>query len=244
MRITTLTCCNFRCFGPNPTPIDLDGITVLIGSNGTGKTAALTALVKIFGSRPTDRLIAYEDFYLAPGTNESELTQLNLWIEVRIEFPNPAAAEGQAGIPECFRHMAIDGPEGKLFCRIRLEASWSQNGTSGGEVEQHLYWIVSAEADASENAKKRVVATDRANIGLIYVPASRDPAAQLRQVSGSLLQPLLKAIEWADGTRDAAIQAATNVRDAVRAEAAVQTLEQTISTAWNDLQSNVSLHDV
>lgn len=244
MRISTLTCCNFRCFGPNPTAIELDALTVLIGSNGTGKTAALTALVKMFGSRPTDRLIAYEDFYLAPGTNEAELAQLKLWVEAKIEFPNPAAGEGHAGIPECFRHMAIDGPQGQLFCRIRLEATWSGNGTSGGEVEQTLYWIVSADAEAPENSKKRVAANDRANIGLIYVPASRDPATQLRQVSGSLLQPLLKAIEWAAGTRDAATQAAMNVRDAVRGEAAVQTLEQTITTAWNDLQSNVSLHDV
>lgn len=244
MRISTLTCCNFRCFGPSPTAIELDALTVLIGSNGTGKTAALTALVKMFGSRPTDRLIAYEDFHLAPGTNEAELAQLSLWVEVRIAFPNPAAGEGHAGIPECFRHMAIDGPQGELFCRIRLEATWSRNGTSGGEVEQTLYWIVSADADPPENSKKRVAANDRANIGLIYVPASRDPATQLRQVSGSLLQPLLKAIEWAAGTRDAATQAAINVRDAVRGEAAVQTLEQAITSAWNDLQSNVSLHDV
>lgn len=192
MRITTLTCCNFRCFGPTPTPIDLDGLTVLIGSNGTGKTAALTALVKMFGARPVDRLIAYEDFYLAPGTSETGLTHLDLWLKVKIEFPNLAAGEGQAGIPECFRHMAIDGLEGKLFCRIRLEASWSQNGTSGGEVEQNLYWIVSAEADPPENAKKRVAANDRANIGLIYVPASRDPAAQLRQVSGACCNPCSK----------------------------------------------------
>jgi putative ATP-dependent endonuclease of OLD family len=225
MRISKLTYWNFRCFGPAPTTLDLDASTVLIGSNGTGKTAALSALVKMFGPRPSDRLIEFEDFYLAPGTNEDTVTELGLWIEAKIEFPNPDAGEGEHGIAECFRHMAIDGPNGSLFCRIRLEADWSRNGTSVGEVEQNLYWIVSAEADTPENSKKRISAQDRANITVIYVPASRDPASQLRQASGTLLQPLLKAIEWAAGTRDAATEAAAQVRNAVREEASIQTLD-------------------
>lgn len=244
MRISRLTFCNFRCFGPNLCSIDLDSLAVLIGSNGTGKTAALTALVKMFSSRPSDRLIQYEDFFLAPGTNEADIQHLSQWIEARIDFPNPDVGEGSGGIPECFRHMAIDGPDGNLYCRIRLEAEWTRNATSGGEVEQNLYWIVSAEVDPPENSKKRVSAPDRANIGLIYVPASRDPASQLRQVSGSLLQPLLKAIEWATATRGAATDAVTHVRDAVRGEVAVQSLEQAISSAWNDLQNNTGLQNV
>jgi putative ATP-dependent endonuclease of the OLD family len=244
MRISKLTFCNFRCFGAISTTLDLDALTVLIGSNGTGKTAALSALVKMFGTRPSDRLIEFEDFSLAPGTNEAALTELRLWIEAMIEFPNPDAGEGENGIAECFRHMAVDGPNGSLFCRIRLEASWSRNGTSVGEVEQNLYWIVSGELDPPENSKRRVSAQDRANIAVIYVPASRDPASQLRQASGSLLQPLLRAIEWAAGTRATATQAASQVRNAVRGEAAVQTLETAISTQWNALQSNIGLQNV
>jgi putative ATP-dependent endonuclease of OLD family len=244
MRISKLTYWNFRCFGPAPTTLDLDASTVLIGSNGTGKTAALSALVKMFGPRPSDRLIEFEDFYLAPGTNEDKVTELGLWIEAKIEFPNPDAGEGEHGIAECFRHMAIDGPNGSLFCRIRLEADWSRNGTSVGEVEQNLYWIVSEEADPPENSKKRISAQDRANIAVIYVPASRDPASQLRQASGTLLQPLLKAIEWAAGTRDAATEAAAQVRSAVREEAAVQTLEKAITAEWNELQSSAGLQNV
>jgi putative ATP-dependent endonuclease of OLD family len=241
MRISKLTFCNFRCFGPISTTLDLDALTVLIGSNGTGKTAALSAQVKMFGTRPSDRLIEFEDFYLAPDTNEAALTELRLWIEAKIEFPNPDAGEGENGIAECFRHMAVDGPNGSLFSRIRMEASWSRNGTSVGEVDQNLYWIVSAEPDPPEDSKHRVSAQDRANIAVIYVPASRDPASQLRQASGSLLQPLLRAIEWAAGTRAAATQAATQVRNAVRGEAAIQTLETAISAQWNALQSNLGL---
>jgi len=229
MRISKLTFCNFRCFGPAPISVDLDALTVLIGSNGNGKTAALTALVKMFGTRSSDRTVDFTDFYLPPGTNEDTVMELQLWIEARLEFPDAEAGEGEDGIPECFRHMAIDGPNGSLFCRIRLEAAWSRNSTAAGEVEQTLYWVVSAEPDAPEASKMRVSGYDRANIAVIYVPASRDPVLQLRQVSGTLLQPLLKAIKWADGTKTAATQAATQVRSAVRGEAAVQRLETAIT---------------
>jgi hypothetical protein len=51
----------------------------------------------MFGPRPSDRLIEFEDFYLAPGTNEDTVTELGLWIEAKIEFPNPGAGEGEHG---------------------------------------------------------------------------------------------------------------------------------------------------
>jgi len=244
MRIRRVTLSNFRCFGPNPVSADLDDLTVLIGTNGTGKTAALMALVRMFGPRPSDRTMEFSDFYVPPGTNENALINLNLWIEVLIEFPNVENGEGADGIPECFRHMAVQGPGDAPFCRIRLEANWTRNSNAAGEVDQSLYWIVSAEANPPEASKLRVSAHDRANIAVIYVPASRDPSAQLRQVSGTLLQPLLKAIQWAEATRTSATQAASQVRNAVRGEAAVQALENAITTEWNRLQSYASLRNV
>ena len=87
------------------------------------------------------------------------------------------------------------------FAAYVLEANWTRSSIAGGEVEQTLYWIVGAEEISPEASKLRVSAHDRANVAVVYVPASRDPSMQLRQVSGSLLQPLLKAIEWSDATR-------------------------------------------
>lgn len=244
MRIRRVTLSNFRCFGSNPTSVDFDDLTVLIGTNGTGKTAVLLALVRMFGIRPSDRTIEFSDFYIAPGTDENTLVNLNLWIEVLIQFPNVENGEGVDGIPECFRHMAVQGPGQAPFCRIRLEANWTRNSTASGEVDQSLYWIVSAEANPPENSKLRVSAHERANIAVIYVPASRDPSAQLRHVSGTLLQPLLKAIQWAEATRTSATQAASQIRNAVRSEAAVQALERAITTEWNRLQTYGSLRNV
>jgi putative ATP-dependent endonuclease of OLD family len=244
MRIGRVTLSNFRCFGPDPVSVDLDDLTVLIGTNGTGKTAVLEALVRMFGTRHSDRTIEFSDFYVPPGTHESVLTELNLWIETWLLFPDTEAGEGIDGIPECFRQMAVKGPGEVPFCRIRLEAKWTRNSTAGGEVEQFLYWVVSAEAEPPEATKQRLSAPDRANIAVIYVPASRDPASQLRQVSGTLLQPLLRAIKWAEATKNSATAAASQVREAIRAEPALKALENAITAEWNKLQSYTALGNV
>jgi putative ATP-dependent endonuclease of the OLD family len=90
MRLTTLALCNFRCFGPTPVTIELDDLTVLIGTNGTGKTAVLLALTRLFGGRTAERTVEYSDFHIPPGTEESTLEELSLWVEATIAFPSSA----------------------------------------------------------------------------------------------------------------------------------------------------------
>jgi putative ATP-dependent endonuclease of OLD family len=234
MRIAKLCLSNFRSFGEAPTTISLDDLTVLIGTNGTGKTALLTALVRLFGSRAADRTFEFSDFHLPPGADANSVRELSLWIEAWIVFPEGATSPG---VPECFRQMAVRSPGAEPFCRIRLDATWTSNETSGGEIDILLNWVSSGDLNPSEKVKHRVSAQDRANIAVIYVPASRDPSAQLRQASGTLLQPLLKAIRWSSGTRTTVTQSAESVREAVRKEVAVQALEKEITSEWKALQS-------
>jgi predicted ATP-dependent endonuclease of OLD family len=241
MRIAKLCLSNFRCFGEAPTSIDLDDLTVLIGTNGTGKTAILTALVRLFGSRAADRTLEFSDFHLPSGTDANSVKELKLRIEAWLVFPEGATSPG---VPECFRQMAVGSPAADPFCRIRLDSIWTRNETSGGDIDVFLNWVSSGELNPPEKAKHRVSAQDRANIAVIYVPASRDPSAQLRQASGTLLQPLLKAIKWSSGTRTTVTQSAERVRHAVRKEIAVQALENEITTEWKALQSLAGIANV
>ncbi len=241
MRIAKLCLSNFRCFGEAPTTIDLDELTVLIGSNGTGKTAVLTALVRLFGTRAAERTLEFSDFHLPTGIDTNSVKELKLWIEAWIMFPEGAMSPG---VPECFRQMAIRSPGAEPYCRIRLDATWTSNDTSGGDIDILLNWISSGDLNPPEKAKYRVSAQDRANIAVIYVPASRDPSAQLRQASGTLLQPLLKAIKWSSGTRTTVTQSVEGVRNAVRKEAAVQALEKEITTEWRTLHTLAKIANV
>jgi len=50
MKIDKVTLQNFRCFGPRGTKIRFQsGVTVFVGANGSGKTAAFQALSRLFG---------------------------------------------------------------------------------------------------------------------------------------------------------------------------------------------------
>ena len=69
------------------------------GTNGTGKTAVLLALTRLFGGRTTERTVEYSDFHIPPGTDESTLEELSLWVEATVTFPS------SAGVPECFRQI-------------------------------------------------------------------------------------------------------------------------------------------
>ncbi|MCB9915608.1 MAG: AAA family ATPase [Planctomycetes bacterium] len=50
MRISSVTLKNFRCFGPEVETVRFRNVTALVGANGTGKSAALQALTRLFGT--------------------------------------------------------------------------------------------------------------------------------------------------------------------------------------------------
>ena len=87
MHIERVTLTNFRCFGTDPTTIDLDAeFTAFLGANGTGKTAAFAALGRMFGVTRTDRQVVPEDFHVPIDETEAPATR-ELSIEVVIAFP-------------------------------------------------------------------------------------------------------------------------------------------------------------
>lgn len=55
MKPQTICLHNFQSFGEASTDIDLDDLTYLIGPNGSGKTAALIALCRVFSITPALR---------------------------------------------------------------------------------------------------------------------------------------------------------------------------------------------
>jgi putative ATP-dependent endonuclease of the OLD family len=64
MKITTLRLSNFQSFGPDPTEVKLDALTYVLGPNGSGKTAVLEALSRLFSPLPAQRQIRLDDFHV------------------------------------------------------------------------------------------------------------------------------------------------------------------------------------
>ncbi len=229
MKITSIKIKNFQCFGPSAVIIDLENLTALVGTNGTGKTAILQALVRLFGSS-SERRLRRKDFHLPTGTAESEVENASLSVEVRIEFP-----EGGDGVAQCFNQMSIEEVGSEPYCRIRLDGEWTRSSAPEGDIEERAYWITTADDDPDDDAKRPIPNADRSLINVHYVPATRDPLKQLRQVSGTILHRLFRAVEWQEHTREAVADACESLRGAINEEIGVQSIQEAISEAWSHL---------
>lgn len=65
--IESLRLRNFRCFGDEGEVITFDPtLTAIVGANGAGKTAIISGLLKLFGTRAEDRRLAREDVHFGP----------------------------------------------------------------------------------------------------------------------------------------------------------------------------------
>ncbi len=79
---------NFRCFGPVEQRIDMSkGVTAFIGANGSGKTAVMHALLRLFGMTAEQRRVRRQDFHVS-ATESVAPIQRELVIEAILAFRN------------------------------------------------------------------------------------------------------------------------------------------------------------
>ena len=247
MRLARLCLRNFRCFGPEPTVVDFDRITALLGGNGSGKTAVLQALARLFGSTQTARTLTADDFHVPHGERRDGVSQRELVIEAHLEFPtlhDPAPTGVEAitspldafdpTVPPFFEQMAVD-VDGVMLCRIRLTGRWTRTSDPEGTVEIDLEWLRSARDEPPPEDRSRVSPTDRDRVRVHYVPASRDATRHLTASAGGLLQQLLRAIDWDDDVRDALHAAGERLRTVFSDHPAVTRLNAAAGTHWSEL---------
>lgn len=244
MNVSSLTLQNFRCFGPTPVTIALDQSTTLIGANGAGKTAVLEALGRLFGITTADRQIVRSDFYRSLEQPADEVEEASLFIEARLDFPELAAEADGGAVPESFNQMVVAAQGAAPYCRVRLEATWRRTSTPDGEVEETISWITTDAAEPPIEAKRPMRNFDRSRIQVLYVPATRDPVRQMRQVAGSLLYRLLRAVNWSDTVREAVTTASEQLRTTFRGEAGVSEIEGALGEVWRSLHNFGALSDV
>lgn len=233
MFIERLTLTNFRCFGPGATSIDLaSGLTALVGVNGAGKTSVMQALQRLFGITGDQRRIRRQDFHV-PAAEHSAPQQRNFVVEAILAFPELDAGRADARtIPEFFQQMAAD-EAGRLKCRLRLEATWTDDASLDGTIE-HKYRAVSALGEFTEADCNDLKAIDRSRIQMIYVPASRDGASQ---VTAFLRGRLWRAINWSQGVRDTFSDAGATLNGAFAGEAAVGVVATAVRRRWQEVHT-------
>jgi putative ATP-dependent endonuclease of OLD family len=216
--------------------IRFEELTTFVGANGSGKTAALVALQKMFGTTNAQRALAKEDFHVAPNLVDPD--ELSLELEARFSFPellDDADASTSAAVPECLRHILATTEGDAPLCRIRMRAVWRKTASADGDVEQQLEWIDSMADAPAETALHPLRAWERSLIQVFYVPASRDAARELRFASGTILSRALDHVDWSQATRDKTVELTHELASGLRAEAGFVAFETHLRSYWSSL---------
>lgn len=232
MHIERLELEGFRCFGPARTTVALGPeLVALVGDNGTGKTAMMQALQRMFGVTTEQRRLRKQDFHV-PFNEPARPLVRTLVVEAIVAFPELDDDKDSPAVPAFFKNMAAE-ENGNLKVRLRLEATWSDDGTLDGAIDE-TYSAVQTFGDFEDDDLQRLKGPDRSRIQLYYIPATRDGASQ---VAAFVRGRLWRAINWSQGVKDSLTGAGENVNAAFAGEAAVASISTAVTQRWQQLHS-------
>lgn len=190
----------------------------------------------MFGVTSQHRTVVLSDFHASKAIAPDDRTTSNLVIQVVLEFPELTNEDVEAAaIAPSFNQMIVDGPDEPPYCKIRLEATWTDDGTADGTIDQQLFWLLSAQSEPSDADKRRVLPHERAMIQAVYAPADRDPANALRYAAQTGLGRFIRAVRWNDETRVIVEGAANEIDAALDRTPGVVAIKEAISTTWSQL---------
>lgn len=235
MKIEKVSMKNFRCFGSRGTKIKLEScVTAFVGGNGSGKTAVFQALSRLFGVTPAQRTVRRQDFHL-PADQQELQSGATLSIEVFFSFPELEGLDEDAtadAVPEFFLQMAASAPGAPLKARMRLQATWTDDGTPEGSIEEDLRWITTLNDDFEWDDCNRVQAVERGSIQFIYVPAARDAAGQ---VTALLKGRLWQAAKWSDRFQDETVASAQAIQRQFEREEPARFVSERLARRWKQV---------
>ncbi|MFK3698313.1 ATP-dependent nuclease, partial [Serratia bockelmannii] len=234
MKIEKIKLQNFRCFGHGVVELNFEEeLTILVGGNGSGKTAVLQAVSRLFGTSPTQRSVQRRDFHIPIDRQELQSGD-SLFVEAVLAFPELEDQDTSPldAVPEFFNQMAASGEGEPLKARIRLQATWTDDGTPEGAIEEDIRWIRALDDNFEWDDCSRVQAVERSSIQFIYLPANRDATTQ---VTALLKGRLWQAAKWSTAFRDASSDSAGQIQSSFEEEEPSRFLLQRLSKRWQQV---------
>jgi putative ATP-dependent endonuclease of the OLD family len=229
MKLHAIRLSNFQSFGVDPIELTLEDTTYLIGPNGSGKTATLQALCRLFAFDPSLRRIQRSDFHV-PFNEEDVPDERQLWIEADFLFTELAEDKDNSTVAPHFGHMRLDEPGGIPRVRFRLSATMSQDG----DIEDSLEYVLDLKPDGSPLTTAKVQRVERNNIHVHYLPARRDPADHIAYSANALLGRMLRSVHW-DKERDEVKDLTDQISESLTANPSVAAISASLKTAWGTL---------
>jgi predicted ATP-dependent endonuclease of OLD family len=230
LKLQFVRICGFQSFGAEPVTVDLSDLTFLIGPNGSGKTATLQGLCRLFSFDPNQRRLRKSDFFV-PHDETQAPDQRALWIEAEFTFPELSDDENEhPTIPTHFGHMRLDTLDGVPRVRYRLDATIGIDD----EIEQSLVYVLDVDEDDKPVDTAPVPRDERNFIQVHYLPARRDPADHIAYGANALLGRLLRAVNWTE-QREAIQQLTTDISQSLTQNESVLSLSAGLTKTWNEL---------
>ena len=153
-------------------------------------------------------------------------------IEAILAFPELDSDEADHdAVPEFFRQMACD-EDGRLKCRLSLEARWIDDGSLDGLIEQNI-----RPSDLSAHSRTEIaLISDRRSNTYPDDLCPRDPRGS-SQVTAFLRGRLWRAITWSTGVKQMFAEAAGTLNKAFGAEPAVDFGRKDVERRWQEVHS-------
>lgn len=229
MKLQTIRLSNFQSFGAVPTEIRLEEISYLIGPNGSGKTAALQALCRMFAFDPSLRRILRSDFHVSSNEAASP-AERQLWIEIDFLFPELGDDNDNSTVAPHFGHMRLDEIDGTPRVRFRLTATMGLDG----DIEESMVYVLDLNSDGSPLSTAQVPRSERNHIHIHYLPARRDPADHIAYGANALLGRMLRAVNW-DAERTVIKGLTDKISDSLAANPSINAFSTSLKSAWSVL---------
>ena len=222
MKLHSIKITNFQSFGEKPTKFTLEEITYLIGPNGSGKTAVLQALCRLFAFDPSLRRVKRTDFHI-PQNESSPPDQRTLCIEADFIFPETADTDDNSTVAPFFSHMRLDGVTGLPRVRFRLTATMDFIG----EIEEKFEYVLTQDGKTTQSVSR----ADRSLIQLHYLPAQRNPSDHIAYNTNALLGRLLRAVNWKHEFEN--VRTLTEqINSCLENNTSVQTISDALKKTW------------
>lgn len=236
MLISELHISNFRSFGNESQMIEIADLTALIGANSSGKTSLIMALLRLFGQKNTDRTLIKTDFHIPESADISKIKEIDLMIEAKVIFPE-LKLESPANIktvPEFIKHLIIEETDADPYLRIRLKGKWIQGSTLEGNIEQELVYVkIPYGHEEKEEDLTRVPIHHQKLIQMMYIPAMRDPAKQLKNASGTLLWRIFDGIDWPENINDDIESLTSPIETLFKEIPSIKDIQGILNNQWN-----------
>ena len=168
VQLIRLRMCGFRSAGPAAVEVTFEKLTFLLGTNGTGKTALLHALARMFGSEPHMRRTCPATSTGRTARHPARAPPAAFGWRPTLPSPNPLEARTPPPtVPPNFAHIRMETDIGQPTVRYRLTAEFDEDN----EITEEFVHALPVGADDEPTRTAAVNRFERAVIQVHYLPA-------------------------------------------------------------------------